>query len=98
MIYKLLISYDINKDDESKRRAIENYLKDSKAHSKWVHLQGSFWVVLSRIDAKSKFTKLFEFLPNSSVAIVDITARKVEYDDISEESDPNGRIILGSRF
>lgn len=91
MMHKLLISYDINQKDEIKRNAVENYLK---THPKWVHLQGSFWVVLSNIDAKSKFQKLFNFLPNSSVAVVDITKRNVEYDDIGEESTPNGRIIL----
>jgi hypothetical protein len=98
MIYKLLISYDINKKDEHKRKAMENYLKDSKTHAGWIHLQGSFWVVLSKINSKDKFDKLFAFLPNSSVAVVDITGRKVEYDDISEECKSKGRVILESKF
>lgn len=95
---KLLITYDIDEKDEDKRSNLEIFLSNEKEHSKWVHLQGSVWVVLSKESAESNFVGISEYLPNSSISVIDVSQREVYYTSYIEASKPNGIDILSSRY
>lgn len=94
MTYKLLIAYDIDKEDESKRNDIEKYLMNPKYHSKWVHLQGSVWVVLSHKNSSEKLKILTKHLPHSLITVTDITKQEVKYNNYKDCSEPDGYVIL----
>lgn len=59
---------------------------DITKHSKWVRLNGSVWVVLSNTSATSKFKAISDYIPKSLVGVIDISGKKVEYNDILQES------------
>ena len=93
-MYKLLIAYDIDKEDENNRNKIEKYLMNPKYHSKWVHLQGSVWVVISQKNSDEKLEILTKNLPYSLITVIDITKQEIKYSDYIECSEPNGKDIL----
>jgi len=96
MDYKLLVSYDIVEQDESKRCDVEEALK-SKGR-KWVHLQRSVWVVMDG-DAKISQENLLNIVPNSSVAVVDITKKQVFANKFVEAgNEDRDKEILSSSF
>ena len=79
MIYKLLITYDIDKKDENNRYIIEKYLK---SQIDWVHIQKSVWIIksTSRIQI---FNNLSENIPNSCISVTNISKRTPIYNKIT---------------
>ena len=97
-MYKLLITYDIDKKDENNRHIIEKYLMNTKYHHKWVHLQGSVWVVMSSPNSDKKLKIFNGLLPNSLITVVNVTKLEIKCNGYKECSDSDDIDILTSSY
>ena len=97
-MYKLLITYDIDKKDENNRYVIEKYLMNTKYHSKWVHLQGSVWVVMSSANSDKKLKIFNKLLPNSLITVTNVTKLEIKYNEYKECGTSNDSSILTSLY
>ena len=97
-MYKLLITYDIDKKDENNRHIIEKYLMNTKYHHKWVHLQGSVWVVMSSSNSDKKLKIFNKSLPNSLITVTNVTKLEIKYNEYKECGTSNDSSILTSLY
>lgn len=97
-MYKLLITYDIDKKDENNRHIIEKYLMNTKYHHKWVHLQGSVWVVMSSSNSDKKLKIFNGLLPNSLITVVNVTKLEIKCNGYKECCDSDDSDILTSSY
>ncbi len=97
--YKHLITYDIAGNDYEVRENVECYLKNLQYHPKWVHLQGSVWIVLSRYSDEGEYINLLGYISDYKISVVDVTRKPVYLNhEIYETSNINDKEILNSDY
>lgn len=95
---KILVTYDIDEEDESVRKDIEKTLKTGLD---WIKLQKSVWIIRSN---KSNDNDIFVYIKNkfenenSIVSTIDISNKIVKYNGYDELKNNNSLLLFTSKY
>lgn len=95
---KILVTYDIDEEDEDIRIDIEKLLK---RRLDWIRLQKSVWIVRSN---KMNYTDISTYIKrkfknkDSLIATIDISNKTVECNNYKELKDKNSLTLLTDKY